>query len=80
MDISTEIGSRMRDRRKQCNLSQQQLSVLAFGTDSHQNVISSTESGKRKNVNFDTVFKIFKAMDIDIFAILDQSNKKKPAK
>jgi len=77
MNITAEIGERIKASRKTKNLSQKQLSIIAFGSETGHEIISKVECGKRESVQFDTIYKILIALDMDLFRILDKFNSEK---
>jgi len=72
MNPTIAIGEIIKNERKNQKLSQKQLSIIAFGSDTAHEIISKVECGKRAKVQFETIFKILLALDIDILRILDK--------
>ncbi len=70
MKTSKEIGSIIKACRKNKKLSQKQLSEKIFGDDSRHSCISRLESGSHENIHFDTVYKTFLALGIDLFKLI----------
>ncbi len=69
LNIYKTVGKNLRDKRKEKNLSQQQLADLAGKID--RSKISDIENGK-EDFLFSTLLKICKALDIDIEQIFKQ--------
>lgn len=68
-----ELGSIIKSHRTEQKISQKQLSVMIFGNENHNASISRIESGKLKEVQFFTIYNILKALDIDIFTLIQNS-------
>lgn len=70
---ATQLGSILKNRRKNKNLSQKQLSVIIFGDENHNASISRIENGKIEEVKFETISKILKALDIDLINLIQNA-------
>lgn len=73
MDINTKIGDRIRDLRKEKNLSQEALANIA---EVDRTYMTGVETGKR-NVTVKVLERIIKALDIDIATFFNNSSFKK---
>lgn len=70
---AAELGSILKNRRTNKNLSQKQLSSIIFGDENHNASISRIENGKIEEVKFDTISKILKALDIDLIKLIQNA-------
>lgn len=65
-----EIGAIIRQKRKDKNLSQKQLAVLAYNEDRYQSLLSRIENGAYKDVRFEDVTIILQGLGIDLMEII----------
>ena len=70
MDLTTEVGSRIRYHRKEHKLSQEE---LAERSGLHPSYIGQLERGIKKPT-IDSLYKITKGMDLSISEIIDKGN------
>jgi transcriptional regulator with XRE-family HTH domain len=74
MNAAKEIGSILRAKRKAKNLTQIQISVLAFNDEKRQSLISRIEGGEYKAVGFEDVTVILNSLGIDLIKLILKAN------
>jgi transcriptional regulator with XRE-family HTH domain len=70
MNAAKEIGSLIKNRRKEKKLSQKELSMKIFGDDNHDASISRIEKGAWEKTQFLTINNILNALDIDLINLI----------
>jgi transcriptional regulator with XRE-family HTH domain len=74
MTISKQIGQAIKSKRIAMQLSQKQLSVMAFENDHSNALVSRIENGKHEGMHFSTVYSLLLALNVDILSNLESKN------
>jgi transcriptional regulator with XRE-family HTH domain len=74
MTISKQIGQAIKSKRIALQLSQKQLSVMAFKNNTSDALVSRIENGKHEGMHFSTVYSLLLALDVDILSNLESKN------
>jgi len=71
--LAHEIGAIIRQKRKDKNLSQKQLAVLAYNEERYQSLLSRVENGAYKDVRFEDVTIILSGLGIDLMELIENA-------
>lgn len=70
MTTARQIGEIIRQKRKDKNLSQKQLSFAAYNDVKYQSLLSRVENGAYKDVRFEDVTIILSGLGIDLIELI----------
>lgn len=74
MNTAEQIGAILKQKRKDKNLAQHQLAMLAFNEPRYQSLISRVENGGYKDVKFEDVTIILSGLGIDLIELIKKTN------
>jgi len=73
MTTTQEIGAILKQKRKDKNLAQHQLAVIAYNEVRYQSLISRVENGAYKDVKFEDVTIILSGLGIDLIELIQNA-------